>query len=83
MALSASDMYGWAKRELRWLLGLIASVSAALTPEAVHVPEPWHGRLTIIAVASAAACAYMVQPFQTRGPEAVAITDRRDPQEKP
>lgn len=79
----AEDIYGWIKREIIWLVGLVASVSAALTPEVLHIAEPWHSRLTILAVASAAAFAYMVQPFQKRGPEAVAITDRRDSQEKP
>lgn len=76
------EFYGWIKRELIWLVGLVASVSAALTPEVLQIPEPWHGRLTITAVASAAAFAYLVQPFQKRGEEAVTITDRRDSQEK-
>lgn len=61
------DRWGWAKKEVRWLVGLIGAICTALSPDVLHLPDPWHRWVTLIGVATTAALGYGVQPFKDRG----------------
>lgn len=69
------DIVEYLKRELGWVVGLIAAVAGAAA--AIALPEPWHDRAMIIAVLAAAASGYMLTPFRRRAADDQTQTNKQ------